>query len=146
MKVAIVGSRGFKQLEKVIEYVNSLSDGDVVVSGHAVGVDITAEQAAHMRGLKVETFLPDWNTFGRSAGFRRNVQIVDAADRVVAFWDGRSRGTQHSIDLGYKANKDVRIIYESERPALLPEHEESVRIKSDISSSRGAGRRGNIDL
>jgi len=54
-------------------------------------------------------FLPDWKTYGNSAGFLRNEKIVEAADVVVAYWDGESHGTRHSINLGRAMQKPVLI-------------------------------------
>lgn len=109
MKVAIVGSRNYSTLERVYEYVNGLPDGTIVISGGARGVDRAAEDAARSRGLKVISFRPDWKKYGKSAGFIRNKTIVDAADRVVAFWDLTSKGTRNSIERAKVAGKDVQI-------------------------------------
>ena len=35
--------------------------------------------------------------------------IKGSADKVIAFWDGKSNGTKYSIDLAIKANKPVDI-------------------------------------
>lgn len=110
MKVAIVGSRGFWDIDLVGEYVAGLDVTDVIVSGGARGPDHAAEVAARARGMRVEVILPDWTTFGKRAGFVRNVEIVGRCDRLVAFWDGQSGGTKHSIDLAHKAGKPVEII------------------------------------
>jgi len=110
VKVAIVGSRSYARLERVRESVRSLPSHTIVVSGGARGVDRTAAETARTCGLQVIEFLPDWNRYGKSAGFRRNEQIVSEAERVVAFWDGRSRGTQHSIQLARDLGKPVEIV------------------------------------
>ncbi len=39
MKVAIVGSQGYKHLQRVIDYVRSLPLDTIIVSGGAVGPD-----------------------------------------------------------------------------------------------------------
>lgn len=110
MRVAIVGSRAFASLDLVVDYVNTLPLDSVVVTGGARGVDSVAEYAAKQRGIKTEVYVPAWNVYGKSAGFRRNAEIVAACDRVVAFWDGVSRGTQHTIHLARTAGKPVKII------------------------------------
>lgn len=107
MKVAIVGSRDYPHMEKVRAYVTSLARWDsatVIVSGGARGVDQVAETSARANGLAVESFPADWST-GRGAGMDRNTKIVDAADRVVAFWDEQSRGTHDTITKALKAGK-----------------------------------------
>jgi hypothetical protein len=105
VKLAIVGSRKFMLLGKVWTYIRTLPKDTVVVTGGAKGVDRTAETAALALGLKVEVFLPDWEKFGKGAGFARNAQIVNAADKLVAFWDGESKGTLNSIALAKQQNK-----------------------------------------
>ena len=110
MKVAIVGSRNFRELDKVRAYVRSLPPGTTIVTGGARGVDNVAETTAKIFGYPVEVFLPDWNKHGKSAGFVRNNLIVCAADRVVAFWDGESKGTKHSIKLAEQFKKPLEII------------------------------------
>lgn len=109
MNVAIVGSRDYSNLEAVRAYVQSLPKDTVIVSGGARGVDSVAEQEARKCGLKVLIFPAEWEKYGKSAGYRRNVDIVTAADQVVAFWDGESRGTQHSINLARAQGKPLEI-------------------------------------
>ena len=110
MKVAIVGSRKFRELALVKEYVDSLTIDTTIVSGRALGVDQIAEAAAIARGMPTEIFLPDWKTFGLAAGPMRNALIVGAADEVVAFWDEKSKGTASTIELTRKAGKPLKII------------------------------------
>lgn len=111
-RVAIVGSRAYPAPERVEAYVRRLPAGTVVVSGGAPGVDRTAEAAARARGLEVRVHLPDWKRLGKAAGYARNQTIVDDANRVVAFWDGVSRGTMHTIGLARRAGKKVVVFGE----------------------------------
>ncbi len=43
-------------------------------------------------------FIAEWDKYGKSAGYIRNRLIVQESDMIVAFWDGKSKGTKHSID------------------------------------------------
>lgn len=52
-----------------------------------------------------------WDLHGKSAGFKRNVHIIDDSDEVIAFWDGKSRGTRHSINLAKTAKKPVHVYW-----------------------------------
>ena len=83
MKIAIVGSRDYVDLERVTAYVNSLPDDTELVSGGARGVDRTAEQAAWSRKLTVKCFPADWEQYGKEAGFIRNQNIVNYADLEI---------------------------------------------------------------
>lgn len=112
MKYGIVGSRNFSDLGLVRRFVAKLKDDDVVVSGGARGVDATAAKAARSRGIKVVEYIPDWDKLGKSAGYIRNQKIVDDSEVLVAFWDGNSKGTQHSILLARRAGKKVFIVNE----------------------------------
>lgn len=110
MKIAIVGSRDFPDMGLVREYVASLPKGTVVISGAARGVDRVAAEAARRRGLEVVEYPADWENHPKVAGFLRNQQIVDACDNVVAFWDGKSKGTQDTIAKAKKSAKPVDVI------------------------------------
>lgn len=86
-------------MQEVTDYVNSLPDVDVVVSGRARGVDKEAASTARKRGLLVVEFIPDWDhpKGKRFAAFERNQKIVDNCDRLVAFHYGDSNGTADTI-------------------------------------------------
>lgn len=103
MRIAIVGSRDYPDLDAVAAYVNDLPEGTTVVSGGARGVDQVAVMTASLRNLPVDVYKADWDRYGKSAGYRRNIDIVANADKLVAFQHNASRGTQHSIDLAVKA-------------------------------------------
>lgn len=115
MKIAIVGSRAFKDYEllkkTILEHkgVGELIEKKLVtvVSGGAIGADQLGEKLAKEFSLQTVIHLPDWNKHGRSAGFIRNKLIIDDADIVFAFWDGKSPGTKSSIDLAKKADKEL---------------------------------------
>jgi len=114
-RIAIVGSRDYPDLEAVKHFVEALPPNVTVVSGGARGVDRTAEDTARARGMKVVVFLADWANEGRSAGYKRNVKVVNAADMVVAFWDGKSPGTRHAIELARKLNRPLLLFGPSEK-------------------------------
>jgi hypothetical protein len=86
--------------------------GDLtVIHGGARGVDSHAGAWARNKDILTEVFLPEWDRLGNSAGFVRNHLMVERADMVVAFWDGKSKGTKHSIDLAIKERKELHIYY-----------------------------------
>ncbi len=109
VKVAIVGSRDYKWLTRVIQVVNELPDGSTVVSGGARGVDSIAESTARGRGLHVESHIAEWDKYGKSAGMIRNSKIVRDCSVVIAFWDGKSKGTLDTITKATLAGKTVII-------------------------------------
>ena len=95
MKVAVIGSRGL--------IVNDLGkylpeNTTEIVSGGAKGIDTCARDYALSHDLKLTEFLPEYSKYGRGAPLKRNLQIIEYADVVIAFWDGKSRGTKYVID------------------------------------------------
>jgi len=110
IKVGIVGSRGFSDLERVKDYVKSLDKDTIIVSGGAKGVDETAEKMGEELGMKVVSFKPDWKKYGRGAGIVRNKEICKYSDMIVSFWDGKSKGTLNTIDTAKKMNMIVQVI------------------------------------
>lgn len=150
-RIGIVGSRDFPDLSLVRQLVAKVPDKWVVVSGGARGVDHAAEQWALRNGLKVEVIRPDWERFGRSAGFRRNEDLVEAIDCLVAFWTGTSKGTEHTIELAKKhlGDKRVRVITQAPAqadPATQQRNAkrakaESLRHNSDITVTTPSGAR-----
>lgn len=109
MKIAVVGSRDFPRLAEVRAFVAGLPRDTVIVSGGARGVDTAAVDEARVRGMRYIVLPADWKTWGKRAGFMRNADIVEAADRIVAFWDGVSRGTPHTVRLAEAAGKPVEV-------------------------------------
>ncbi|MDE6520236.1 MAG: DUF2493 domain-containing protein [Ruminococcus sp.] len=107
MKVAIVGSRDLN-ITNLEEYMpENVSE---IVSGGAKGVDSNAKEYALKNNIPLTEFFPDYRRFGRSAPLKRNLQIIQYADIVIAFWDGKSHGTKYVIDNCQKANIPVKLI------------------------------------
>ena len=104
MKVAVIGSRGL-QVDHLEKYLPE--DTTEIVSGGARGIDICANKYALEHGLKLTEFLPEYDKYGRGAPLRRNITIIENADLVLAFWDGKSRGTKFVIDNCKKRNVPV---------------------------------------
>jgi hypothetical protein len=112
MRVAIIGGRNFDDYERLSQVITNLHvPVKSIVSGGAKGADRFAERYAEEKNIPITVFLPDWEKHGKAAGMVRNVQIVENADFLVAFWDGESLGTKHSIDLAKR--KKIPYIIES---------------------------------
>lgn len=134
MKLAVIGSRSFKNQNRLFLEIDELrkirkafkkEDVTEIVSGGAQGADKMGEEYADEKFLKKKIFLADWsnmeepcikriNSFGKEynalAGFNRNTKIIDYCDEVIAFWDGTSPGTKDSIDKAQKLGKKVKIV------------------------------------
>ena len=107
MKVAVIGSRDL-QVEDLGRY---LPEGTThIISGGARGIDACARAYALRSSLGLTEYLPDYKTFGHRAPLVRNDRIIAAADLVLAFWDGQSRGTAYVIDRCRATGVPVRIL------------------------------------
>lgn len=106
MKTAVIGSRGLTidNLEKYLP-----SDTTEIISGGAKGIDTCAREYATAHNIKLTEFLPEYEKYGRVAPLKRNITIIENADIVLAFWDGKSRGTRFVIDNCKKLGKEVRV-------------------------------------
>lgn len=119
MKVIIAGSRGVNSYESVRQAVNDSGFTiTTVVSGTAAGVDRLGEKWASEHGIKIERYPANWNLFGKSAGYKRNQQMAEAADALIAVWDGKSRGTSHMIDIMRNKKKPLFIFMERRKNGL----------------------------
>ncbi|MGN0634085.1 MAG: hypothetical protein ACI4JW_09490 [Oscillospiraceae bacterium] len=107
MKVAVIGSRGLKVRDLGMYLPKDTAE---IVSGGAKGIDSCAREYALSHGIKLTEFLPEYDKYGRSAPLKRNITIIEYADVVLAFWDGKSHGTKFVIDNCKRMNVPVRVI------------------------------------
>lgn len=80
-----------------------------ILSGACRGVDEMGERYAAEHGFAVERYPAEWGKYGRSAGPRRNREMVEKADFVIAFWDGESAGTRSLVQYAEQLGKPLRI-------------------------------------
>jgi hypothetical protein len=115
-KVIIAGSRGFSNYKLLREQCNKFlrekrkTSNIIVVSGHARGADTLGEKYAQDEGFTLEIYPAQWKKFGKGAGYRRNEQMAEVADALIAFWNGSSKGTKHMIDIMNEKNLLVRVV------------------------------------
>jgi len=111
--IIIAGSRGFTNYELLcakMDRICSRLDDIEVVSGAARGADTLGERWAAARGHPVKLFPARWSLYGNSAGYQRNNLMAAYATHLVAFWDGKSRGTQHMIEQAVRMGMEVRVV------------------------------------
>jgi hypothetical protein len=105
-KVIVAGGRDFNDYEKLSKtlenFRNAIWNGNhadeiEIVSGGARGADSLGERWAKENHVGVMLFPAEWDKHGKAAGPIRNEQMGDYADSLIAFWDGKSRGTAHMI-------------------------------------------------
>ena len=125
-KVIIAGTRTFEDYDFLCRYadkkLSQIVGGVEIVSGGARGADALGERYARDRGYDLKVFPADWNRYGKRAGYLRNRQMAEYADALLAFWDGRSRGTRNMIDEAIARGLKVGVkIYEKRKDEKLSE-------------------------
>jgi hypothetical protein len=101
MKLLIAGSRtisdtDFDVLESTM--INYCFKPTIIISGGAVGADRLGERYARKHCIRLETYIPDWEKDGKQAGAKRNLEMVKMCDRALIMWDGKSKGSQITIN------------------------------------------------
>ncbi|BBW98885.1 DUF2493 domain-containing protein [Geobacillus subterraneus] len=114
-KVIVAGSRSFsdyRMMEQALLYYLSRCDLSLVeiVSGTARGADQLGERFAQEHGCAIKRFPADWARYGKRAGLIRNEEMAKYADACVCFWDGKSRGTKHMIDVAREYRLWLRVV------------------------------------
>ena len=104
MILAIIGSRSLNDvnLERYIP-----GNVTTIVSGGAIGIDTLSEKYADKNNIKKVIVQPDYKKYKKRAPLVRNKKIVDFSDMIIAFWDGKSKGTKQAIDYAYKKGKKI---------------------------------------
>lgn len=112
MRTIIAGTRTLTDFNIVLSAIkNSTFIPTVILSGGARGVDSLGELYANINDIPLEKYPANWDLYGKSAGYKRNVLMAEHADSLIAIWDGKSLGTKHMIDIAKKKNLRVYIEY-----------------------------------
>lgn len=112
-KVIIAGSRtftNFKFLTTQLDHLLSQQSNITIITGMAKGTDTLAVEYANLRNYPIIKMPADWNKFGKSAGYIRNIEMAKIADACVCFWDSKSKGTEHMISQSQKFKLKLKIV------------------------------------
>jgi hypothetical protein len=113
MKIIVAGGRDFNNYELLKEKLDELIGENKeieIVSGMARGADTLGVQYANERGYEIKKFPAQWDKYGKSEGYRRNEEMANYGDTCICFWDTKSKGTKHMIDLSNKYNLNITVI------------------------------------
>lgn len=114
MHIIIAGCRDFNDYsvveKEVMDFIGKFIGKIEIISGGAIGADALGERFAKEHNLSLKVVPADWKTYGRSAGPRRNEQMARMAGTLIAFWDGKSRGTKNMIDTAKKLGMRVKVV------------------------------------
>lgn len=128
MRIIIAGSRGVsrEQVVDAIERCPWIGFASTIISGTAKGADSFGEEWAQANGVKIEYFAANWAKYKRAAGPKRNADMADHSQGLIAVWDGKSRGTKNMIEEASKrglrillANTETRKIESTDAKGAL---------------------------
>lgn len=114
--IIIAGGRDFNDYGLLKEKVDKIISDKIkthkisIISGQADGADKLGERYASENKLRIMKFNTDWGVYGKEAWKNTNVNMANYADALIAFWDGKSSGTKHMIEVARGKNIPTRII------------------------------------
>ena len=104
MKLLIAGSRRINDFN----LSKCIPDGvDLIISGGAKGIDTLAEQYADENGIQKLIIRPNYEKYGRVAPIKRNEEMIELCDTVLAVWDGKSKGTAYTLNYSRKKGRKI---------------------------------------
>lgn len=109
VKILITGSRSILNKKRIFEILKEeLKEDDIIITGGASGADKTAIEYCEANNIKFITIRPI-DVSRKEDYLYRNTEMIGMADRVIAFWDGKSTGTGFTINYARKRGKDVKL-------------------------------------
>jgi len=119
VNVIIAGSRDFTDekflRDKASAWAGFNTDAPMpasditVICGGAKGPDKMGAEWAEFHGINVRHMPADWNAHGRAAGPIRNAAMADIGDVLIAFYDGKSKGTANMIGAALRKGLELHI-------------------------------------
>ncbi len=112
VKILITGSRKVTDVSLIFSKLKQeVKEGDVIIHGGAKGVDSIAHAFCNENNISVVIVKPVYPS-KKEYYLHRNAEMIGMCDRVIAFWDGKSRGTDFTIRYARARNLDVKIFKE----------------------------------
>lgn len=112
MRTIIAGSRSFNNMGNLLYSLGKIPWRlTEIVSGGARGADKLGERLAKEESINLKVFPADWDKYGKSAGYIRNAEMAEYADALIAFWDGKSKGTKNMIETAAKKGLYVKVFF-----------------------------------
>lgn len=112
-RVIIAGTRTFDDYDLLCRsmdyYLQNIQEPIQILCGLAKGADQLGLKYAREHGYEVRYFPAEWKKHGKAAGPIRNLRMVQNADALVAFWDGKSSGTKNIILLAKEQQLNIRV-------------------------------------
>ena len=110
MKIIVAGGRDFYNLDVIDKVLTeNVKEEDSIISGDANGADMLGVSWAALNSVPVYHFPANWGKNGRAAGYIRNAEMAKVGDALIAFWNGKSKGTKHMIETMKKLGKPYKV-------------------------------------
>lgn len=103
MKLAVIGSSTFNNSQQLRKYLSIKKYISEIITGNAEGADQLAQTYAKEQGISLRV-LP----------FQKEL-ITNECDAIIAFWDGKSEGTQEVLKLARKKGKKIEVVFLEKR-------------------------------
>ena len=127
MILAVIGSRkGFEypqieaeldttlyfEIEAYKTHSKPVSLPLTILSGGAIGVDTFAKNWVIKRKRYPVAYIEirPIDKTSKISYLYRNIEIITKADKILAFWNGESKGTKFTIDYAKTRGKEVKVI------------------------------------
>ena len=110
MIIGFTGSRNITELnEDILKELDKVKNKDIIIHGGAIGADQLIKEYASMNKIEQKIIRPI-NPSNNQHYLYRNIEIITLCDKLIAYWDGKSRGTKFTIDYAKNRGKEVVII------------------------------------
>jgi hypothetical protein len=111
MIIGFTGSRTatFLNSEILAELKKLNKETDIIIHGGARGADELVSNWCKKAGVNQDIIRPIDETNKLNYLFR-NIEIISHVDQLIAYWDGKSRGTKFTIDYARARGKEVKVI------------------------------------
>lgn len=117
-RIVISGSRSitntnvvYEKLDKILSNFNKTHTIKYLIGGESSrGIDSLLSNYARNRNWCYVPIKAEWNTYGKSAGYKRNTVMLNLASHFIAIWDGSSKGTEHAIKEASKLSLNSRVV------------------------------------
>ena len=104
-RVIIAGSSGFKDYTKFENKCNYFlsekikTHNIVILSGTSYRITSIINQYSYEHNFITIPFDAEWGKYGKNAGNISNEKMINCADALIAFWDGKSTFTANLINM-----------------------------------------------
>lgn len=103
MKLLITGSKRITDFD-MTKYIPE--DTECIITGENKGIEALAQKFADENNIEKHIFITENNAINK-----RNRSMVDEADAVLIFWDGKTKNTVNIADYASKKRKSLTVVF-----------------------------------